>query len=104
MCVCVSGKKASRLLELPLKVCSPHEINRAVRYGTGQAGGKKKSQNPDLKELCAHCAAMTKHFNQSGLAKHDLRELQKEAGKFFNHSDFVFSWFCVMNIFMKHET
>ena len=82
MCVCVSGKKASHLLELPLKVFSPHEINRAVRYGTGQAGGKKNSQNPDLKELCARYAAMTKRFNQSGLAKHDLRELQKEAGKF----------------------
>ena len=82
MCVCVSGKKASRLLELPLKVCSPHEINRAVRYGTGQAGGKNNSKNPELKELCARYAAMTKRFNQSGLAKHDLREPQKEAGKF----------------------
>jgi hypothetical protein len=100
----VSGKKASRLLKLPLKVCSPHEINRAVRYGTGQAGGKNNSQNPELKELCARYAAMTKRFNQSGLAKHDLRELQKEAGKFCKHSDVVFSWFCVMNIIMKHET
>ena len=48
----------------------------------GKLVARKNSQNPDLKELCARYAAMTKRFNQSGLAKHDLRELQKEAGKF----------------------
>ena len=71
-----NNKAANKILKMPMKVCMPHDIARAVLIAAGLAG--KPCQNQELKWFIERSSKQSAAFNRSGVANKDLQESQLE--------------------------
>jgi len=70
-----NNKKSNKLLGIPSKVCTPHNLQRAVLLASGLTG--TPCRNPPLKKFCGKSSKMVGAFSKSSVAQAGLVESQQ---------------------------
>jgi hypothetical protein len=73
-----NNKCSAKLLGAPFKVCSPHDLQRAVLFGAGMAGAT--SENPELKAFIGRASKMAASPHRSTKTSDLLQKSQVEGG------------------------
>jgi len=73
-----NNKKAAKILDAPFKVCSPHDLQRAVLFAAGMAGSV--SRNWELKAFIGSASKMAAAPHRSTKTSTRLQDAQIEGG------------------------
>ena len=73
-----NNKASAKALKVPFKVCSPHDLQRAVLFAAGEAGSM--SQNPDLKSFIGQASSMAAAPHRSTKTSDRLQKSQVDKG------------------------
>ena len=73
-----NNKKAAKILDAPFKVCSPHDLQRAVLFAAGMAGSV--SRNHELKAFIGSASKMAAAPHRSTKTSTRLQDAQIEGG------------------------
>ena len=73
-----NNKSSAKLLKVPFMVCAPHNLQRAVLFGAGEAGSTSK--NPELKQFIARASKMASAPHRSTKASDLLQKAQMDKG------------------------
>ena len=68
------NKKSNAILKIEQKVCTPHDVARAVLHAAGETGTPCK--NPEMKKLTARTTKQSAAFNRSVVANEALQQAQ----------------------------